>query len=127
MVMFVFPLVQHSWVGCTLRKAKVKYSGFGFGSSHVSLKVREAVCVPGDPDITHPSLFKGARSPLVLAWPCLSYCRVWPYLVRRGYLVFCAVLPLWVQHCISIYTMWVYNYLLLGGLKYYRLYAYLRV
>ena len=63
MVMFVPPLVWHSWVGCTLRKAKVKYSGFGFGSSHVSLKVYEAACVPGDPAITCPGLFKGARSP----------------------------------------------------------------
>ena len=48
MVTFVFPLVQHSWVGCTLHNVKVKYSGFGFGGSRVSLKVCEAVCVPRD-------------------------------------------------------------------------------
>ena len=88
MVMFVFPLVQHSWAGRTLRKAKVKYSGFGFGSSCVSLKVHEAACVPRDPAITRPSLFKGAHFPSVLARPCLSYCKLWPYLVRQ-YLVFC--------------------------------------
>ena len=75
-------------MGRTLRKAKVKYSGFGFGGSRVSLKVHEAVCVPGDPTITCPRLFKGAHSLSVLARPCLSYCVLWPYLVRR-YLMFC--------------------------------------
>ena len=88
MVMFIFPLVWHGWAGCTLRISKVMYSGFGFGGSCVSLKVREALRVPGDPAIMHPSLFKGARSPLVLARSCLSYCKLWPYLVRL-YLVFC--------------------------------------
>ena len=67
MVMFVFPLVRHSRAGRTLHKAKVKYSGFRFGGSHVSLKVREAVCVPGDPAIMCPCLFKGARFLSVLA------------------------------------------------------------
>ena len=61
-------------MGRTLRKAKVKYSGFGIGGSHVSLKVREAACVPRDPTIMSPGLFKGARSLSVLARPCLSYC-----------------------------------------------------
>ena len=75
-------------MGRTLRKAKVKYSGFGLGSSHVSLKVREAVYVPRDPAVTCPGLFKGAHSPLVLAKPYLSYCILWPYLVRQ-YLMFC--------------------------------------
>ena len=88
MVMFIFPLVWHSSAGRTLHKAKVKYSGFGFGGSCVSFKVYETACVPRDPAITCPGLFKGARSPSVLARPCLSYCMLWPYLVRR-YLVFC--------------------------------------
>ena len=35
--------------------------------THQSLKVREAKCIPGDPAITCPGLFKGSRSPLVLA------------------------------------------------------------
>ena len=88
MVKFIYPLVRHSCAGSTPHKAKVKYSGFGFGSSHASLKVHEAVCVPGDPAITHPCLFKGAHFLSVLARPCLSYCKLWSYLVRR-YLVFC--------------------------------------
>ena len=67
MAMFVYPLVWHSWAGRTLCKAKVKYSGFGFGGSHASLKVREAACVPGDPAIMCPCLFKGARFLSVLA------------------------------------------------------------
>ena len=75
-------------MGRTLRKVKVKYSGFGFGSSRVNLKVREAASVPRDPTVTCPGLFKGACSPSVLARPCLSYCMLWPYLVR-WYLVFC--------------------------------------
>ena len=40
---------------------------FCFGSSHQSLKVREVKCIPGDPAITCPVLFKGSRSPLLLA------------------------------------------------------------
>ena len=37
---------------------------FSFGGSRQSLKVREVKCVPGDPAITCPVLFKGSRSPL---------------------------------------------------------------
>ena len=40
---------------------------FCLGSSHPSLKVREVKCVPGDPATTCPVLFKGSRSPLLLA------------------------------------------------------------
>ena len=40
---------------------------FCLGSSHPSLKVCEVKCVPGDPAITCPVLFKGSRSPLLLA------------------------------------------------------------
>ena len=75
-------------MGCTLHNAKVKYSGFEFGGSRATLRVCEAVCVPRDPTITCPCLFKGARFPSLLARPCLSYCKLWPYLVR-WYLVFC--------------------------------------
>ena len=37
---------------------------FSFGGSHQILKVREVKCVPGDPAITCPVLFKGSRSRL---------------------------------------------------------------
>ena len=40
---------------------------FCVGGSCQSLKVREVKCVPGDPAITCPVLFKGSRSPLSLA------------------------------------------------------------
>ena len=40
---------------------------FSFGSSRQTLKVREVKCVPRDPAITCPVLFKGSRSPLSLA------------------------------------------------------------
>ena len=45
-------------------------------------------CVPGDPTITCPVLFKGSRSPPSLAQPYIPYCALRPYLVRR-YPVFC--------------------------------------
>ena len=61
---------------------------FWFGSSCQSLKVREVKCVPGDPAIMCPVLFKGSRSPLSLALLYVAYCMLRPYLVRR-YLVFC--------------------------------------
>ena len=40
---------------------------FCFGGSRQSLKVREVKCVPGDPAIMCPVLFKGSRSLLLLA------------------------------------------------------------
>ena len=59
MVKFIYLLVWHSYAGHTLLKAEVTYSGFGFDGSRASLKVCEAVCVPGDPAIMLPCLFKG--------------------------------------------------------------------
>ena len=61
---------------------------FWFGSSCQSLKVREVKCIPRDPTITCPVLFKGSRSPLSLALLYVTYCTLRPYLVR-WYLVFC--------------------------------------
>ena len=61
---------------------------FCFGSSHQSLKVRKVRCIPGDPAITCPVLFKGSHSLLSLALLYVAYCTLRPYLVRR-YLVFC--------------------------------------
>ena len=40
---------------------------FSFGGSRQSLKVHEVKCIPRDPAITCPVLFKGSRSPLSLA------------------------------------------------------------
>ena len=40
---------------------------FYLGSSHPSLKVHEVKCVPGDPTLTCPVLFKGSHSLLLLA------------------------------------------------------------
>ena len=40
---------------------------FSFGSSRQSLKVNEVKCIPGDPALTCPVLFKRSRSPLSLA------------------------------------------------------------
>ena len=40
---------------------------FSFGGSRQSLKVCEVKCIPGDPAITCPVLFKGSCSPLSLA------------------------------------------------------------
>ena len=55
------------------------------GRTHrqVKVKVREAVCIPQNPAFTCPSLFKGSCSLLALAKPCLTYCVLWPYLVRQ--------------------------------------------
>ena len=41
---------------------------FCFGGSHQNLKVCKVKCIPGDPAITCPVLFKGSRSPLLLAF-----------------------------------------------------------
>ena len=62
---FPYLLVQHRKQLCT-RSNKVTLC-FCFGSSHQSLKVREVKCIPKDPAITCPVLFKGSRSPLLLA------------------------------------------------------------
>ena len=61
---------------------------FCFGGSHQSLKVHEVKCIPGDPAITCPVLFKGPTPRC--HWLCfyVAYCTLRPYLIRR-YLVFC--------------------------------------
>ena len=46
-----------------------------FNSSHVSLKICEAKCVPRDPTTMHPSLFKGPTSHLYwLGLTCSIVC-----------------------------------------------------
>ena len=83
---FSYLLVQHrKWL--YLRFNKVTPC-FWFGSSCQSLKVCEVKCIPRDPAITCPVLFKGSRSLLSLALLYVAYCTLRPYLVRR-YLVFC--------------------------------------
>ena len=49
-------------------------------------------CIPGDPAITFPVLFKGSCSPLSLALLYVAYCTLRPYLVRRVLSVLLAVL-----------------------------------
>ena len=78
-----------------VRHRKRRYSRFNkvtpcfwFGGSRQSLKVCEVKCVPRDPAITCPVLFKGSHSLLSLALLCVAYCTLHPYLIRR-YLVFC--------------------------------------
>ena len=82
---------------------------FVFGSSHVSLKVCKAKCVPRDPATMHPSLVKGPMS--------LPYWMLW-------YLMFChpcrygiVLLPVLGGHVIVCRLEH-------NG---YRLYAYLRI
>ena len=58
---------------------------FCFGSSHQSLKVCEVKCVPGDPAITCPVLFKGSHSPLLLALALRSLLYV-QFLSRKAVL-----------------------------------------
>ena len=80
---FPYLLVQHCKRLCTcLNKVTLC---FCFGSSHQSLKVREVKCVPGDPAITCPVLFKGSRSPLLLALALRSLLYV-PSLSRKAVL-----------------------------------------
>ena len=83
---FSYSLVQHH-KRLYLRFNKVTRC-FWSGSSRQSLKVREVKCIPGDPTITCPVLFKGSHSPLSLALLYVAYCMLCPYLVR-WYLVFC--------------------------------------
>ena len=83
---FSYLLVRHrKWLCSRFNKVT---PCFWFGSSHQSLKVLEVKCVPRDPAIMCPVLFKGSRSPLSLALLYVAYCMLHPYLVRR-YLVFC--------------------------------------
>ena len=83
---FSYSLVRHR-KGPYLRFNKVTPC-FWFGGSHQSLKVHEVKCIPRDPAIMCPVLFKGSHSPLSLALLYVAYCTLHPYLVRR-YLVFC--------------------------------------
>ena len=65
---------------------------FCFGSSHQSLKVRELKCVPGDPVIMCPVLFKGSCSLLLLALALCSLLYI-PSLSCKAVLrIFLAVL-----------------------------------
>ena len=62
---FSYLLVRHCKQLCTwLNKVMLC---FCVGGSHQSLKVCEVKCIPRDPAITCPVLFKGSRSPLSLA------------------------------------------------------------
>ena len=62
---FPYLLVRHrKWLYTHLNKVMLCLC---FGSSHQGLKVREVKCVPGDPAIMCPVLFKGSHSPLLLA------------------------------------------------------------
>ena len=62
---FSYLLVRHRKRLCTwLNKVTLC---FCFGGSCQSLKVHEVKCVPRDPTITCPVLFKGSRTPLLLA------------------------------------------------------------
>ena len=83
---FSYLLVRHHKRLC-MRLNKVMLC-FCVGSSRQSLKVHDLKCVPRDPAITCPVLFKGSRSPLSLALALRSLSYVCPYLIRR-YLVFC--------------------------------------
>ena len=62
---FSYLLVRHrKWLCTRLNKVMLC---FCFGGSRQSLKVHEVKCIPGDPAITCPVLFKGSRSPLLWA------------------------------------------------------------
>ena len=61
---FSYLLVRHrKWLCMWLNNVTLC---FCLGGSHQSLKVREVKCVPGNPAITCPVLFKGSRSPAVI-------------------------------------------------------------
>ena len=65
MIKLPYLLVRHcKWLYTRLNKVMLC---FCFGSSHQGLKVRKVKCVPGDPAITCPVLFKGSRYPFLLA------------------------------------------------------------
>ena len=62
---FPYLLVRHrKWLYTHLNKVTLC---FCFGSSHQGLKVCKVKCIPRDPAITCPVLFKGSHSPLLLA------------------------------------------------------------
>ena len=100
---FSYLLVRHrKWLCTWLNKVMLC---FCFGGSHQSLKVCEVKCIPGDPAIMCPVLFKGSHSPLSLASLSIAYCTLRPYLVR-WYLVFC-----W-PCCVMLAGMALYIHLL---------------
>ena len=100
---FLYLLVRHrKWLYSRFNKVS---PCFWFGGSRQSLKVREVKCVPGDPAIMCPVLFKGSRSPLSLALLYVAYCTLRPYLIR-WYLVFC-----W-PCCVMLAGMALYIHLL---------------
>ena len=88
---------------------------FCLGGSRQSLKVREVKCIPGDPTLMCPVLFKGSRSPLSLALAFHSLLYV-ASLSRKAVLsVLLAVLCYACRYGIvypSSGFMWVYLYLL---------------
>ena len=88
---------------------------FCLGGSHQSLKVHEVKCVPRDPALTCPVLFKGSCSPLSLALAFRSLLYV-ASLSRKVVLsVLLAVLCYACGYgivCPSSGFMWVYLYLL---------------
>ena len=82
-VKFPYLLVQHcKWLYTHLTKVTLC---FHFGGSHQSLKVREVKCVPRDPAIMCPVLFKGSHSPLLLALALCSLLYI-PSLSRKAVL-----------------------------------------
>ena len=77
---FLYLLVWHcKWLCTWLNKVTLC---FCVGGSRQSLKVCEVKCIPGDPAITCPVLFKGCRSPLLLALALRSLLYV-PSLSRK--------------------------------------------
>ena len=61
---------------------------FSFGGSRQNLKVREVKCIPGDPTIMCPVLFKGVPLPTVIGLALRSLLYV-PSLSRKAVLMFC--------------------------------------
>ena len=78
---------------------------FCLGGSRPSLKVREVKCVPGDPAITCPVLFKGSCSLLVIgfAFRSLLYIASLSRKAVLSVLLVVLVLYLRVWHCVSVF------------------------
>ena len=116
---FSYLLVRHrKWLYTRLNKVTLC---FCFGSSRQSLKVREVKCIPRDPAITYPVLFKGSCSPLSLASLSVAYCTLRPYLVR-WYLVFCwpcCVMLVGTALCIRLLVYAGLSLFIIGGLYVY--------